>query len=249
MIGGILVSVLILEDEKQILNYYKEIVENAFSECQVFTASSGKKALSIVKNHHIDLMLLDMELDEEKKVLGLDYANMISCIQPNIDYIIISGYSNYLQAAGDVEPFYYFMKPVNETFLIRKLMEWDVLRDRVIEDEQKSIKLVTDNGIAIIPVSHVCYIEKMNRKVKIRTPNKEYVCRDSIKNMLTKVDNNFYHVHQSYIVNMKHIESVEAQEDRTWSIKFSGLDEEAVLSRYKAKDFFVTFSELTDAIS
>ena len=74
------------------------------------------------------------------------------------------------------------------------------------------------------------------------------VCRDSIKNMLTKIDGTFYHAHQSYIVNMKHIESVEAQEDRTWSINFKGLEEEAVLSRYKAKEFFVAFSEYSNEV-
>ena len=246
---GILIKVLILDDDKQILRYYQEIVEGAFDDCEVFTAASGKRALSIVKNNKIDLMLLDMELDDEKKVLGLDYANMISCIQPDLDYIIISGYSNYLEDAGDVEPFYYFMKPVNATFLSRKLMEWELLRSKSGVLEQKSIKLVTDNGMAIVPISHVCYIEKMNRKVKIRTISKEYICRDSIKNMLTKVDGTFYHAHQSYIVNMKHIESVEAQEDRTWSISFKGLEEEAVLSRYKAKEFFVVFSEHSNEVS
>lgn len=237
-----LVRVLILEDEKQILRYYQSIVESAFEECEVFTATSGKRAISIIKNNKIDLMLLDMELDDEKKVLGLDYANMISCLQPDVDFIIISGYSDYLKDAGDVHPFYYFMKPIDDVFLIRKLLEWEVLRSEGEKLDQKSIRLVTENGMAIVPISHVCFIEKMNRKVKIRTKTKEYVCRDSIKNMLTKLDEHFYHVHQSYIVNMKHIESVEVKEDRTWGIKFGGLEEEAILSRYKAKHFFEEFT-------
>lgn len=239
-----MVKVLLLEDDKETLNHYREVVESSFESCQVFTATSGKKALSIVQKHNIDLMLLDMELDEEKKVLGLDYANMISCIQPEIDFIIISGYSNYLADAGDVEPFYYFMKPVNDAFLSRKLLEWELLCSKIKDVGQRTIKLVTESGMAIVPLVHICFLEKMGRKIRIKTPTKEYVCRDSIKNMMNRLDDHFYQVHQSYVVNMNHIESVEAKEDRTWSISFKSMDEEAVLSRYKAKDFFTVFAEI-----
>lgn len=233
-----MVKVLILEDDKITLNHYKEIVENALSDCLVFIASTGKRAMSVINKHRIDLMLLDMELDEEKKVLGLDYANMISCEQPHIEFIVISGYSNYLQEAGDFEPYYYFMKPINEMFLTRKLMEWEILKAKMPEVESKSIKLQTDVGMAIVPINRICYIEKMNRKVKIITPHKEYVCRDSLRNMLVQLGDQFYHTHQSYVVNIKQIESVEAKEDRTWCIKFKEVEDEALLSRYKAKEFF-----------
>lgn len=233
-----MIKVLILEDDKITLNHYKEIVENALNDCEVFTASSGKRAMSIIGKNHIDLMLLDMELDEEKKVLGLDYANMISCEQPHIEFIVISGYSDYLKEAGDFEPYYYFMKPINEMFLTRKLMEWEILKSKLPAVEAKSIKLQTELGLAIVPINRICYIEKMNRKVRIITPNKEYVCRDSLRNMLAQLDDQFYHSHQSFVVNLKQIESVEAQEDRTWCIRFKEVEDEALLSRYKAKEFF-----------
>ncbi|MBI9014090.1 MAG: response regulator transcription factor [Clostridiales bacterium] len=233
-----MIKVLILEDDKITLNHYKEIVENALCDCEVYTASTGKRAMSIVTKNQIDLMLLDMELDDEKKVLGLDYANMISCEQPQVEFIVISGYSNYLRDAGDVEPYYYFMKPVNEMFLTRKLMEWQILKAKMPEGNAKSIKLQTEVGMAIVPINRICYIEKMNRKVKIMTSTKEYVCRDSLRNMLTQLDNQFYHSHQSFVVNLKQIESVEAKEDRTWGIHFKEVEDEALLSRYKAKEFF-----------
>lgn len=234
--------VLILDDDKMLIEHYKKVVEDALVDCKVFTATAGKIALSIVNSHRIDLMLLDMELDDEKKVLGLDYANMFSLIQPNIDYMIISGYSDYLKAAGDVEPFYYFMKPVNDQFLSRKLLEWEMLNQKE-EISQKNLKLQTENGMAIVPCHKICYIEKMNRKVKIVTFTKEYICRESLRTMLGKLDSNFVHTHQSFLVNIDHIESVEPQEDRTWTINFKELEDKAILSRYKAKAFFKQFSE------
>lgn len=240
-----MINILILEDDKITLNHYKEIVENAFNECKVFTATTGKRAMSIVAKQHIDLMLLDMELDEEKKVLGLDYANMISCEQPHVEFMIISGFSDYLKASGDIEPFYYFMKPVDETFLTRKLLEWEILKAKMPEPDTRSLKLQTDLGMAIVPFNRICYIEKMDRKVKIMTPAKEYVCRNSLRNMMTQLDQNFYHSHQSFVVNIKQIESVEVKEDRTWSISFKEIEDEAILSRYKAKDFFDKLSTTT----
>lgn len=240
-----MIKILILEDDKVTLKHYKQIVENAFVECEIFTATTGKRAMSIVAKQHIDLMLLDMELDEEKKVLGLDYANMISCEQPHIEFMVITGYSDYLRAAGDIEPFYYFMKPVDDVFLTRKLMEWEILRTKMPEPDTKSLRLQTDVGMAIVPVNRICYIEKMDRKVKIMTSAKEYVCRNSLRNMMSQLDQNFYHSHQSFVVNMKQIESVEVKEDRTWSISFREIEDEAILSRYKAKDFFEILSSTT----
>lgn len=240
-----MIQVLILEDEEQTLRYYQAIVESALTDCNVLTATSGKKALSLANKHQIDLMLLDMELDEEREVLGVDYANQILAIQPNIDFIVISGNSDYLKDAKNVEPFYYFMKPIDDTFLARKLVEWEVLRSTNDRYEQKSIVLSTENGMAIIPIAHICLIEKMNRKVKIITKNRVYICRDSIRNMLSKLDHKFYHAHQSYIVNMMQIESVDAKEDRTWQIKFRDIEEQAILSRYKAKEFFEIYKLTT----
>ncbi len=241
-----MINILILEDEKLLLNHYKSIVENTFSECQVHIATTGKKAVSIVKKHQIDLMLLDMELDNEKKVLGLDYANMISCIQPRIEFMIISGYSDYLKDAGDVQPFYYFMKPIDDAFLSRKLMEWDILRNKV-EAKSNTLKLQTESGLAIVPTNKICYIEKMNRKVRIVTVTNEYIFRDSLKNMTTKVDDHFYHSHQSFLINMDTIESLDLQEDRTWAVSFKDIEDTAILSRYKAKEFFEIFDRRTES--
>ncbi|WP_240843001.1 LytTR family DNA-binding domain-containing protein [Acidaminobacter sp. JC074] len=236
-----MINILLLEDDKKLLNHYKDVVENTFDDCQVFLATTGKKAITIAKSQKIDLMLLDMELDEEKKVLGLDYANMISIIQQDIDFMIISGFSEYLRDAGDVEPYYYFMKPVNDAFLSRKLQEWEILKSKNVKQTQKNIRLQTESGMAIVPLNRISYIEKMERKIKIKTFNKEYVCKDSLRNMMTKLDDRFFHAHQSFIVNMLHIESIEAQEDRTWKIEFKGIEDEALLSRYKAKAFFNVF--------
>jgi len=236
-----LIKVLILEDEKKLLNHYRDVIENTFDDCQIHLATSGKKAIELSKRNEIDLMVLDMELDEEKKILGLDYANMISCMHTNMDFMIISGFSEYLRDAGDVEPFYYFMKPLNETFFSRKLQEWELLRNKNIQTTQKNIRLETESGLAIVPLNRISYIEKMDRKVKIKTYNKEYICRDSLRNMMTKLDDRFFHAHQSYIVNMMHIESVNVQQDRTWCIQFKCIEDEALLSRYKAKAFFNVF--------
>ena len=85
----------------------------------------------------------------------------------------------------------------------------------------------------------------MDRKVKIMTPAKEYVCRNSLRNMMSQLDQNFYHSHQSFVVNIKQIESVEVKEDRTWSISFKEIEDEAILSRYKAKEFFDKLSTTT----
>lgn len=236
-------NILLLEDDKSILNYYAGIVSQTIPEANVLTASNGKMAIEIARTEQLDLMILDMELDEEKKVLGLDYAKEIKTANGSVDFIVISGNSSYFEESTNIKPYYYFMKPLDTEFFERKLMEWHLLKDDDFKKHNKHIKVVTKSGISSIALNSIIYVEKVDRHVVIRTATKDYTIKDSLKSMKKLLDERFYETHQSFIVNIEEIKELKIRENRSWDVLFHNVEDFAILSRYKSKSFIKEFEK------
>lgn len=234
-------KILVLENEKAIMESIVESVGNTLHGCEIFTASSGREAMLHIENESIDLMILDIELDEKKKVLGLDYANMISCMNNNVDFIFISDNGSY-ESHESVKPFCFLTKPLDGDLLVRKLRNWRISRRNKKSNVSGNLKIETQSGVAIVPMDKIIYIEKVNREVLIKTVHRKYLAKDSIKSIHTKLDDRFFSTHQSFIVNINKVEKLEFQSNRSWVVKFSGMDDGALLSRYKADGFFDVFN-------
>ena len=48
--------------------------------------------------------------------------------------------------------------------------------------------------------------------VELHTPNKQYVVRNSLSNYMDLLPDHFYHIHRSYLINLRHLEAIEAQD-------------------------------------
>jgi two-component system LytT family response regulator len=240
MEGGM--KVLILDDDQAIREYIESVVGRTLVDAEVFTVSTGLEALEVIENNDIDLMCLDVELDEDKQVLGLDFAKLISRVSKTVSFIVISAHDKYAVRSFEIHPFAYIVKPIDELELIRVLQEWVLLEyDDSEKQEAKSIHISTKRGMVIIPFDDIIYFEKNKRYIRIITDNQDYHSSESLKDILSKLDDRFFQTYQSFVVNMNRISSLEILENRSWEIKFDGDDGTALLSRYKHKEFFEKF--------
>jgi len=235
-------NILILDDDKAIRDYISSVVERTLKDANLFIVDNGLAALDVIENENIDLMLLDVELDEAKEVLGLDFAKLISRVSKNISFIVISAHDKYAVRSFEIHPFAYIIKPIDELELIRVLQEWVLLEyDDQSEPEKKSLNFSTKKGVVIVPFEDIIYFEKHRRFVRVVTENQSYECTESIREILRRLDDRFYQTYQSFVVNMNRIVSLEVLENRSWEIKFDAVDGTALLSRYKYKEFFELF--------
>ena len=104
------VSILIVDDEKVIRRSLEEAL--IMEGYDIFTASSGKEAMSIVKNHMPDLMLIDLRLPDGD---GLSFMTEATRIAKDLGVIVITGYGNVETAvqAMKLGAFDYLNKPLN----------------------------------------------------------------------------------------------------------------------------------------
>jgi two-component system LytT family response regulator len=235
-------KILVLDDDEIIRDYIASVVKRTLVDAEVFLASNGLEALEIVEKHAVDLMCLDVELDEAKDVLGLDFAKLISRVSKTVSFVVISAHDKYAVRSFEIHPFAYIVKPIDELELIRVLQEWVLLEyDNGGSLEEKAIHLNTKKGMVIIPFDDIIYFEKHKRYIKVLTEKDAYFSSESLKEIQDRLDERFFQTYQSFIVNMSKISALEIQENRSWEISFEGTEERAMLSRYKQKEFFDVF--------
>lgn len=235
-------KILILDDDKAIRDYLEMVVGRTLSDAELFVVDNGLSALDVIEKENIDLMLLDVELDDKKEVLGLDFAKLISRVSKSIGFIVISAHDKYAIRSFEIHPFAYIVKPIDELEIIRVLQEWVLLEyDNEDDHEQRSLSFSTKKGMMILPFEDIVYFEKHRRFINVVTSNATYECTESMKEVLSRLDDRFYQTYQSFIVNMNKIVSLEVLENRSWEVKFESINGTALLSRYKYKDFFELF--------
>ena len=72
-----------------------------------------------------------------------------------------------------------------------------------------SVSFLTDKGMQSIDVTQILYFEFLERKIKIKTQGSQYMCSDTLHNVLTLVEkHDFHQPHKSFIVNFRHIVSI-----------------------------------------
>lgn len=83
------VNVLLVDDEADLLDVTKEAIEDYFNE--VFTAESVQKALEILKNHQVHVVVCDFNMP---KADGLKLKDIVSTHFPSVHFIMLTGYGN-----------------------------------------------------------------------------------------------------------------------------------------------------------
>ena len=112
------VHTLIIDDETDVLDVLSLRLEKrgAIAAC----ADSGRKALEILQNSQIDIVILDIKMPDMD---GSEVLEKIKAIKPNVPVIILSGHADMKLAAEVIQngAFAYLLKPINIDMLCNKI--------------------------------------------------------------------------------------------------------------------------------
>ena len=116
-------NILVIDDEasqRDILTGYLKK-----KDYKIYSASSGKEGIEIVKSNTIDIILSDFKMPD---LSGLDVLESIRKINPEISFVMITAFGTVEDAvkAMQLGAFDYISKPVD-------LDELDLLIERIIE--------------------------------------------------------------------------------------------------------------------
>ena len=227
-----MIKIAICDDDKVILDYIynriKLICDDLKAETHIEGFLHGDIFLSQEKNsiHSFDILFLDIDMPI---VTGFDIAKIIRNSNEKTIIVFLTSKEELVYESFKYRPFRFIRKQKVDEELCEVLAS-------AIKSIQKSIvhkyNFNTDVGEVILPIEDILYIECINRKVYLKTKEREYHVKGSQFNHVVSefLDKNFILIHRTCLVNLKYIFSI-GKIDIT-------LDNGTMLpmSRYKTKD-------------
>lgn len=241
-------KVLIVDDEMPGRENLKSILNTYFPAIQIIdTAESVSDALAKIAEKKPNLIFLDMELGDGT---GLDLLERVKT--PDFHTIFVTAYDHYAVKAFRADAIDYILKPIDiselEEAIGKVTRRWHQNNDMNLNSDDESwqgdgvifesgfLKINTEDGIEIVSVEDIVFLKSLNYYTKIvLNNNKTYITTKTLKEHEKMLKNYpFFRVHQSFIININYLRSVEIKEKNV-AIMQNGM--EISVSRRRKDEF------------
>ncbi len=148
----------------------------------------------------MDILLLDIEMGE---MSGVQLARHLRQMGARMQIIFITGYMDYIAEGYDVEALHYLLKPVTQE-------RFGEVMDRAMErmkTREHMLRLALGDGVVQLPLYEIRYLEVLRNYTTIHAAEAFSVKR-SLNELEGELDESFYRIHRSYIVNLRFIRRV-----------------------------------------
>ena len=224
------IKILIVEDNVIIADDMQSMLEEIGYEV-VDNVIVYEQAVEVLKNNHVDLVLIDIILASDKT--GIDLGKHIRS-QYNIPFIFVTSNSDKatVENAKTVKPDGYLVKPFEQQDLYTSieiaLSNFNYSKktsakemDASNEGESLTSNSVLKDSIFVkkqhlyyrIQFGDIQFIKADNVYLEVNTVDKKFLVRSPLKDYLEKLPKNkFYRAHKSYIVNVDHIDAINSKD-------------------------------------
>lgn len=195
--------IAICDDEQDQIDHIASMVsawsvQNGYL-CDVTTFTSAEAFLFAYEdNKTYDILLLDVEM---KDITGIELAKRIRRENKRAEIIFITSHFEFIGEGYEVDALHYLIKPVSEEKLTQVL-------NKAVEklSVQPPSVVINCNGETVkLFETDIVYIESFLHYILIRTRDKEYKIKERISAFEQKLSDDFYRIHRSYLVSLKHI--------------------------------------------
>lgn len=147
-----------------------------------------------------DILLLDIEMGGMD---GVSMARRLRKENDTVQIIFITGYMDYISEGYDVSALHYLMKPVDEKKLFSVL---DRAKEKLIKNE-KVLSLCSSGEMTRLPVYQIRYADVLGNYVTIHA-GYDVTVRMTLGELEKQLDERFYRVGRSAIINLSYISRV-----------------------------------------
>ncbi|HEY5499771.1 MAG TPA: LytTR family DNA-binding domain-containing protein [Bacteroidales bacterium] len=198
------INCIIVEDEPLALKRTSDFVSRVPYLNLLATFTNGFEAIGFVKDHEIDLMFLDIEMD------GFTGIELIESLSRKPQIIITTAYDKYALKGFELHVADYLLKPFGFDRFLNSVERVYESIEKASKDEKGYIFVKTEYRLERIAVDDIIFVEGMGDYRNIRTTSKKILTLQTfseLEKLLPK--NQFCRVHKSYIVSINKIISVE----------------------------------------
>lgn len=200
-------NVLVCDDNPQFVKAMLKILEKyaGLYDATVIGFTDGAELLRYCKEHTFDIVYMDIELGKEN---GMSLAMLLKAINPQVLVIYISAYGTYYVEMVQAEPFRFILKDYSDIARLEKQIS-NTLAEAMHRIDPKDIWTYTFGKKEYsISLSKIAYFHSMARTIHISgdigdRPRYFYGKIDDIENKIRELNNDFFRINKSCIVNKK----------------------------------------------
>lgn len=192
------------KDRRKLYGFISDFTGIASKDVYIKEFESGEQLLD--SGFDPDILFLDIVMKEKD---GIQAGNEIRCNNPNVLIIYITNLKEKISIAiNKIHAFGYLEKPISDENVYTLLLDaMNCLRQNARADEVTFLS--ENNSIIKLPVADIYYFEYLQRKIKIVTKTKNYMCKDKINEIANKMKPyGFAMSHQSFVVNLYEVEKI-----------------------------------------
>lgn len=201
-----MISVAICDDDISMTGYIESMLrdiakkKNILVETEVFW--EGNKLIKAVENGtYFDIIFLDIEMGFDN---GITIARKIREIDKNVLITYVTSHESYMRESFSIRPFRFILKPVEE----KQMLDCFEAAYEEISNADSYFRYSYQRINYKIPIKNIFYFESRKRKIHIVTDKETlefYGKLNKIEESLKTCKVAFLRIHQSFLVNYKHI--------------------------------------------
>ncbi len=206
------INCIIIEDEPLALEQIASYVEKVPFLNLKQSFLNAIDPITYLKGNTVDLIFLDIEMED---FTGIQFLKTLK-EPPQI--VLTTAYANYALEAFDLKVADYLLKPISfERFLQAADKVYDTLINKEPEGESGVVSsrdyifVKTDYRIQRIDFKEILFVEGQKEYLRIYTSSGKIMTLMTFGTLLNLLPDNFVRVHNSYVVSINKIESIEKQ--------------------------------------
>ncbi|MGB5417483.1 LytR/AlgR family response regulator transcription factor [Algibacter sp.] len=207
------ISCIIVDDEaiaKEVIAMHLAKIPNIKI---VASCNNAMEAFSVLREHEIDLIFLDINMPE---ISGISFAKSIN---KEVKIIFTTAYRDFAVEGFELQAVDYLLKPISFDRLLKAVNNYfDIYANptalEIQNDDVNDFMFVrSDRRMIKIDFESIIYIESYSDYIKIHLANQTIVTRETISAIEAKLPSRkFLRIHRSYIIALKYITSFTNEE-------------------------------------
>lgn len=207
-----LVRAAIVEDESELHDYYGKMIE-AWGKARnirvitTFIESSEEYLFKYDRQNVFDIIFLDVYM---KDMNGMELAHEIRNFDRNVQIVFLTGNAEYVFEGYEIGAVRYLIKPVEENELVKAL---DACMEKLGSSREDYLTIKYQGENLRLPRSEIIFVKVDGHYLQMRTTDKVYEWKASLKEMMSKLDpERFVMTNRSAVVNLEFVNKITREE-------------------------------------
>jgi DNA-binding LytR/AlgR family response regulator len=207
---------LVIVEDEPIIAADMEIILQKLGYQVIGTFDNAEEALPFILLNNPDLLILDISL--AGKMDGIALAEVIR-VKTEIPYIFITSYVDKatISRVQNLQPAAYIVKPfqdknlaVNIELALSRSDRFKKERTAPTQIETEQVFVRNNNELQALQASDITHIEASDNYAYVFTATNKYLLSHTLKSIEEKLAGmGFVRVHKSYLINIRHISSIQ----------------------------------------